>query len=229
MPEHDGQARVPVQGAAEYEAHGVQPGFGLVAPDGPGHPVLPVGGQHAGGARVEVDGRPAGFGGVEERGELRFVEVSPLGVGIDHDPVQAKRPHDPLYLRSGRLRVLRGDRAKAAEPAGVLARDRGECVIELAREPDGGGGLVRLDPRRVEAQDGRVLADGVHLADARVEVKEGRSHRRGVLDRAHQLHFGLVTGQNVKVVGGLKEGLGGEVLFDSDDAVAGDHGCCPFR
>jgi hypothetical protein len=107
--------------------------------------------------------------------------------------------------------------------------DRGQCVIELAREPDGGSDLVRLDPRRVKAQDGHVLADGVHLADARVEVKERRSHRRGVLDRAHQLHFGLVTGQDVKIVGSIEEGPGGEVLLDGDDAVVGDHGCCPFR
>src|ERR1035441_10496797 len=46
----------------------------------------------------------------------------------------------------------------------------------------------------------------VSISLMRVEIEKRRSHRLRVLNRAHQVHFGLIAGQHVEIVRGPQEG-----------------------
>lgn len=114
---------------------------------------------------MQVDRRPASLGGIEQRCELRFIEVMPTGMGVDHDAVQAERPHHAFDLVRRGSRILRADRSEArkAEEANVT-----RAAVRLSiSQPALSAQLARLrlligDPLLVPSETGRGMVATTH-------------------------------------------------------------------
>ena len=137
---------------------------------------------------MQVDRDVERLAGLEDRPELRVVEVLAVRVRVDDDALEAELAHAALDLLGGRRGILRC-RGRQTGVALGIARDRGrELVVGIVRDGVGRGRVEHLHARAGQRQDLHVDAGVVHVGEPPLaEVLQALDDRGRARTRAAEI------------------------------------------
>ncbi len=172
MAEHDLQARIGFEQAAEHETDGERRGLDRVAPGRAHHHreffdvVVVIGIHHRRHRhrRMQVDRHVERLRALEDRPEALVVKKDAVGEPVDHRAFETELG-GALELVGRRLRVAGGQRREGGEAFRVGGDDRIEPVVDAAGQRDRFRTGKFLCRRRAVGQDLHVDPGRVHLLD----------------------------------------------------------------
>jgi hypothetical protein len=105
--------------------------------------------------------------------ESAIVQLVPVDIGVDFEPVEAEIPMGPDHLGDGGGRMIEGEVGHPHESVRVIGDDAGDAVV-LDRSHPGAGRLVQVVEvlRRGDGQHLHVDPLEVHVADPGLRVGE---------------------------------------------------------
>ena len=189
VAEHERQLREAVEHAGDDETQRVQAGLHLEPEDRDVESALEHRPDHAARRRVgmQIDGRVQGLGGLEDRPELRVVQILALGVRVHDDALEPQLRHAALDLFGGVGRILRRDRGQAGEACRVPGDGGRQLIVRVHRQRGRRVGVEDLHARRGQRQQLQVDPGRVHVADpAGIQVGEPLGDRAGPRRRVQQ-------------------------------------------
>ena len=165
--EGDPQGRQPLEHSAEDERADRERNF-RGHPDEPGEPVArhPISAGHL--PRVDENGGAERRGRLEDRKELRAVEIRSVDVRADLDTREPELPHAALELPDRQVGALHRDRSETGEARRVRGHDPGDVVVQAPREVER---RIRLRP---VAEHDRHRRENLHVDARRVAFGQPR-------------------------------------------------------
>ena len=165
--EGDPQGRQPLEHSAEDERADRERNF-RGHPDEPGEPVTrhPISAGHL--PRVDENGGAERCGRLEDRKELRAVEIRSVDVRADLDTREPELPHAALELPNREVGALHRDRSETGETRRVRGHDPGDVVVQAPRE------VERRSRLRPVAEHDRHRRENLHVDARRVAFGQPR-------------------------------------------------------
>ena len=205
--ECDAQGRQLLEHAAEDERADRERDF-RGHPDEPGKPVArhPIFADHL--PRVNEDGGAERCGRLEDREELRAVEIRSVDVRADLDTLEPELPDAALELPDREVGALHRDGSQTGETRRVRARDPGDVVVQAPRE------IERHLRVRPVAEHDRNCREHLHVDARGVAFGQPRLDIPGVaLDLAEQ---GTVDDH-------ARAAAAGRLMLESNEPFAARH------